>query len=95
MSQNKCEWCEAEKLSEVRDRVYWELPDGSRAIEITETPSVFCDECKISYQSETTVKEIEDQLFLINTKNIGKSISYAELMTIPRLLKRNYFDFSS
>jgi hypothetical protein len=34
-------------------------------------------------------------LFLIDTKKIGKSITYEELMALPRLLKRNYFDFTS
>jgi len=38
------EWCvgRAEK-GEVT--VYWELPDGSKANEITETPAVICKEC--------------------------------------------------
>ena len=47
------------------------------------------------YQTDEVTKEIEDQLFLVDTKKIGKSISYKELMAPPRLLKRNYFDFSS
>lgn len=88
-----CEWCgqEAEKGEKT---VYWELPDGTRAIQITETPAVVCEECKMVYQTDEVTKEIEDQLFLIDTKKIGKSISYKELMALPRLLKRNYFDFS-
>jgi uncharacterized YokU family protein len=40
-------------------------------------------------------KEIEDQLFLIDTKKLGKVVTFEELMAQPRLLKRNYFDFSS
>lgn len=89
-----CEWCGNEaKNSE--NSVYWELPDGTRAIEITETPAIVCNQCKMEYQTDEVTKEIEDQLFLVDTKKIGKSISYKELMALPRLLKRNYFDFSS
>jgi uncharacterized YokU family protein len=56
---------------------------------------VVCDDCDMVYQTDEITKEIEDQLFLIDTKKIGNSISYKELMSLPRLLKRNYFDFSS
>mgnify|MGYP006797167789 CR=1 FL=1 len=42
---------------------------------------------------ESEMKEIENHLFIINTKNIEKSLTYAELMAKPKLLKRNYFDF--
>lgn len=90
-----CEWCESEKVISSSDTVYWELPDGSRAIEIKETPTFICQDCHINYQSNSIVKDIEDQLFLINTKNLPQSITYRELMNIPRLLKKNYFDFSS
>ncbi|OIK15395.1 hypothetical protein BIV60_09585 [Bacillus sp. MUM 116] len=92
---HSCEWCDSKNIKEITDSVYWELPDGTRAIEITETPAVTCSECAMTYQEETTVKGIEDQLFLIDCKQIGKTISYKELMEFPRLLKRNYFDFSS
>jgi uncharacterized YokU family protein len=74
---------------------YWELPDGSRAIEITATPAVICRVCDMVYQIDVVTKEIEDQLFLVDTKAICNSISFKELMELPRLLKRNYFDFSS
>jgi hypothetical protein len=47
------------------------------------------------YQTDEVTKVIEDQLFLVDTKVIGHTISYKELMELPRLLKRNYFDFSS
>lgn len=47
----------------------------------------------MDYQSDHTVKEIEDQLFLIYTKDLPKQLTYEELMGRPRLLKRNYFDF--
>jgi uncharacterized YokU family protein len=89
-----CEWCGG-KASKGEGKVYWELPDGSRAIEITATPTVLCNECDMVYQPDTVIKEIEDQLFLVDTKGIGNSISFMELMELPRLLKRNYFDFSS
>lgn len=89
-----CEWC-GSAANNGENTVYWELPDGTRAIQIVETPAVFCDECNMVYQTDETTKAIEDQLFLIDTKKIGKIISYKELMALPRLLKRNYFDFTS
>lgn len=89
-----CEWCGG-KATKGEGTVYWELPDGSRAIEITETPAVICKECEMVYQTDIVIKEIEDQLFLVDTKLIGHTINYKELMEQPRLLKRNYFDFSS
>ncbi|WVE39759.1 YokU family protein, partial [Priestia megaterium] len=51
-------------------------------------------ECGITYQTDETVGHIEDQLFLINTSALEKSVTYEQLMSLPRLLKRNYFDFS-
>jgi uncharacterized YokU family protein len=89
-----CVWCGGRATLGI-SKVYWELPDGSRAIEITETPAVICKGCTMVYQEEKVIKEIEDQLFLIDTKIIGDTISFKELMDKPRLLKRNYFDFSS
>jgi uncharacterized YokU family protein len=89
-----CEWCGG-KANKGEGKVYWELPDGSRAIEITATPAVICKECDMVYQTQIVTKEIEDQLFIVDTKVIGNSISFKELMELPRLLKRNYFDFSS
>jgi uncharacterized YokU family protein len=91
----ECEWCYSSNVNTVTDSVFWELPDGSRAIEISETPTQRCCDCNMIYQSERIVKEIEDQLFLIDCKQIGKVISFEELMKKPRLLKKNYFDFSS
>lgn len=88
----KCEWCEGKaRISE--SSVYWELPDGSRAIEITKTPAIICMECEMVYQEEKVIKEIEDQLYLVDTGKINNTISFRELMELPRLLKRNYFDF--
>jgi uncharacterized YokU family protein len=89
-----CEWCGG-KANRGEGTVYWELPDGSRAIEITATPAVICKDCEMVYQSDNVIKEIEDQLFIVDTKVIGNTISFKELMELPRLLKRNYFDFSS
>jgi uncharacterized YokU family protein len=94
MSEAKCDWCGSENIAIGTDRVFWELPDGTKAIEITETPTIFCQSCRQSYQQDNIVKAIEDQLFLINTKNIEKTISYNKLLLLPRLLKKNYFDFS-
>ncbi|PLS17041.1 YokU family protein [Bacillus sp. M6-12] len=88
----KCDWCGSE-AAKGEDTVYWELPDGTRAIEITGTPAVICSGCEMVYQTDEITKEIEDQLFLIDTKKIDKVIHYQKLMSLPRLLKRNYFDF--
>lgn len=88
-----CDWCEG-NADIGSSTVYWELPDGTRAIEIIDTPAVICGECKMIYQRENIIKLIEEQLFLVDTKRIGKSLTFEELMALPRLLKRNYFDFS-
>ena len=88
-----CEWCNGDaKLGE--NTVYWELPDGTRAVEITNVPAVLCSSCGMQYATDDITKEIEDQLFLVDTKKITKTSSYQELMALPRLLKRNYFDFT-
>ncbi|MFJ7745861.1 YokU family protein [Peribacillus sp. NPDC097295] len=89
-----CPWCETGKLSSVMGTVYWELPDGTRAVEITETPSSYCENCHALFQDDQIVKEIEDQLFLIDTKQLEKQTTYEELINMKRMLKRNYFDFS-
>ncbi len=93
MEVKKCDWCSSQNVEFSHEPVYWELPDGTRAIEISETPMVVCRDCRISYLLERIVKEIEDQLLLIDTKKIGKQIRYQDLRLMPRLLKRNYFDF--
>lgn len=54
---------------------------------------MMCKVCMMVYQEEKVIKEIEDQLFLVDTKIIGDTISFKELIDMPRLLKRNYFDF--
>jgi len=92
-SMGQCQWCEQPDAVQIEDTVYWELPDGTKAIEITSVPSFNCEHCGARYQSDETVKEIENHLFIINTKNIEKSLSYEQLMAKPKLLKRNYFDF--
>jgi uncharacterized YokU family protein len=89
-----CPGCEVGTLQSVTDTVFWELPDGTRAVEITDTPSFYCDNCQALFQSDETTKEIEDQLFLIDTKQLGKQTTYEELMKVKRVLKRNYFDFT-
>lgn len=90
-----CDWCSSSEIHEDQQSVYWELPDGTKAIEIRETPTIVCKECGMTYQDDSIVKDIEDQLFLIDTKGIDRSIRFKELMKLPKLLKRNYFDFSS
>ncbi|WP_075982005.1 YokU family protein [Bacillus massilinigeriensis] len=89
-----CEWCQSQNIKDGESQVFWELPDGSGAIEITETPTVFCLECEMIYQPEGIVKKIEEQLMLINTKNLAKQVNYQQLMETPRILKRNYFDIT-
>ncbi|MGM9925149.1 MAG: YokU family protein [Bacillus sp. (in: firmicutes)] len=86
-------WCEQQDVKAVQHSVYWELPDGTKAIEITDVPSFQCVHCGAIYQSDDMVKEIENQLFIIDTKSMEKKLSYEELMNKPKLLKRNYFDF--
>ncbi|MEH6942118.1 YokU family protein [Bacillus sp. JJ722] len=86
-------WCEQAGIREIEASVYWELPDGTKAIEIVAVPSYYCHNCQATYQTDQRVKEIENQLFIIDTKNIEKVISFQDLMNKPRLLKRNYFDF--
>ncbi|MCP3738898.1 YokU family protein [Rossellomorea sp. BNER] len=88
-----CEWCSSQSVEETSGSVYWELPDGTRAIEIEQTPTFQCKECSMEYQPEEIVSEIEDQLYLIDTSKIGKVITHEELMNIPRFLKKNYFRF--
>ncbi|WP_332628727.1 YokU family protein [Halalkalibacter flavus] len=89
----KCEWCEQHEAEEISCTVYWELPDGTRAIEITDTPGMECKSCGMEYQAEETIQKIEDQLLLIDTTKLDKSISYKQLMKKKRFLKYNYFRF--
>jgi uncharacterized YokU family protein len=86
----QCLWCEDNSASKNEATGYWELPDGTRAIEIKQIPSVICSNCGMEYQEE---QEIEEQLLLINTKKLAKIVTYKQLMEAPRLLKKNYFDF--
>jgi uncharacterized YokU family protein len=88
-----CEWCQANQAKAIKTSVFWELPDGNRAIEITNTPSIECQGCDMLYQQEETVNEIEDQLLLIDTKVLDDEVTYDNLMKVPRKLKRNYFRY--
>ena len=88
-----CPWCEVGELSSVTDTVYWELPDGTRAVEIAEIPSFYCDNCRALFQSDEIVKEIEDQLYLIDTKQLGNQTTFKELLKMKRLLKKTNIDF--
>ncbi|UOY93074.1 YokU family protein [Ectobacillus sp. JY-23] len=89
-----CEWCEVSHATHATNTVYWELPDGRKVICITETPCVRCTACGMEYQTEETTRAIEDQLFLIDTNELNKQLTYKELMYKERILKRNYFNFS-
>ena len=88
-----CEWCSSKNFMKEAISVFWELPDGTKAIEIRNTPCISCKECGMSYQEEEIIEQIEEQLLLINTKILEKSLTFDELMGKPRLLKRNYFKF--
>lgn len=88
-----CEWCSSENIIKEAVSVFWELPDGTRAIEIRETPCISCKECGMTYQEEEIIEKIEEQLLLINTKILENSLTFDELMEKSRLLKRNYFKF--
>ncbi|MFS0656707.1 YokU family protein [Bacillus sp. 179-C3.3 HS] len=90
-----CDWCEEKKATEAQTTVYWELITGTQSIEIRETPSISCTHCGMTYQKDETVKEIEDQLILVDQTKLPENITYDTLMRMERLLKRNYFDFSS
>jgi uncharacterized YokU family protein len=89
-----CEWCSNQKASACQATVYWELPDGTRAIEIKDTPAFACSSCGMTYQEEAVIGEIENQLFLVDAKKLPETLTYQELMQTERILKRNYFDFS-
>lgn len=89
-----CEWCDSQNIEYSTKSVFWELPDGTRVIEITETPTIICHDCQIYYQPDQIVEEVENQLLLVDTKKFGKSIKYQELMDQQRILKKNYFDFT-
>lgn len=89
----QCQWCEEQTAQETAKTGYWELPDGSRAIQIDGIPSLECESCGMVYQDDKVIDEIEDQMYLIDTTKLESIISYKELMDQPRLLKRNYFKF--
>ncbi|WP_335871694.1 YokU family protein [Bacillus sp. 2205SS5-2] len=95
MNNHICEWCGEASIRSDRRTVYWELPDGTRAIEITDTPTKCCQSCKVDYQSEALIQELEDQLYLVDRSKISESLSFDELMSLPRLLKKNYFRLDS
>nr|WP_090888195.1 YokU family protein [Evansella caseinilytica] len=89
----RCQWCLSEKAVQSPELAFWELPDGSRAIEIQEVPSIKCSSCHIIYIDDKHVAEIENQLLFIDTTKLAKVVSYDELMNMPKLLKKNYFCF--
>ncbi|WP_080845749.1 YokU family protein [Cytobacillus gottheilii] len=90
---NSCDWCESSHVVLTKQSVYWELPEGTRAIEITDTPSIYCHDCHMIYQNDEMVKNIEDQLFLIDREKLTAVVPYKDFMQMERILKRNYFDF--
>jgi uncharacterized YokU family protein len=90
-----CEWCDSSEAVAAENTVYWELPDGSRAIKITNTPCIKCKECNMTYQTEKVIEEIEEHLLLIDTKKLSDVLTYEEFKATPRWLKFNYFNFGA
>ncbi|WP_096434951.1 YokU family protein [Alteribacter populi] len=90
-----CKWCESENAIHSLESAFWELPDGTKAVEITQVPSIKCPDCDIVYIEEHMISEIEDQFMLIDTKKLEQQFSYKTLMDQPRFLKKNYFNFES
>jgi uncharacterized YokU family protein len=86
----ECLWCESKEAEPSVNTTYWEFPDGSCSIELTNVPCVKCPSCGVEYQEEEIIEKIETQLLLINTKQIGPSMDYGEFLKLPRVLKRNY-----
>ncbi len=87
----QCEWCQSNDTTQTTKEAYWELPDGLKAIQIHNIPSIHCQSCGMNYIEEALVEEIEDHLFLIHTQDLPNSIGYDALMSKPRTLKKNYF----
>lgn len=87
----QCKWCKSEKAVESLEPAYWELPDGTRAVEIKDVPSIHCPDCHIVYIEEDRIGELENHFMLIDTKKLGSSFTYKKLMDRPTLLKKNYF----
>lgn len=90
-----CKWCRSTEAIQSKNTVYWELPDGSRAITINETPCIHCEDCGMQYQTDETTEIIENHLLIIDTKLLPDTINYEQLLAQPKILKRNYFDFST
>ncbi|HWO98251.1 MAG TPA: YokU family protein [Bacillus sp. (in: firmicutes)] len=86
----ECLWCEEDGAETFLNTVYWELPDGSRSIELTNVPSVKCAICGMDYQEEDIIEKIETQLLLVETKQLPPSMKYEDFIKMPRCLKRNY-----
>jgi hypothetical protein len=53
---------------------------------------VICKECEMEYQTDNVTRKL-NQLFIVDKKVIGHTISYKELMNLPRLLLRNILIF--
>ncbi|MCE7793227.1 YokU family protein [Salipaludibacillus sp. CUR1] len=87
----QCKWCQSEQAVESLEPAYWELPDGTRAVEIQKVPSIKCPDCQIVYIEEDQIEKIETQFMLIDTKKLGAKFTFKELMEQPTLLKKNYF----
>ncbi|MCA1030339.1 YokU family protein [Bacillus timonensis] len=90
-----CQWCNSSEAIESENTVYWELPDGSRTITLTNTPCIQCKDCHMTYQTEKVIEEIEEHLLLIDTKKLEDVLTYEEFKATPKWLKYNYFNFGS
>ncbi|PYZ94598.1 YokU family protein [Salipaludibacillus keqinensis] len=87
----QCKWCNSVNAFDSLEPAYWELPDGTRAVEMKDVPSIKCPDCDMVYIEEDMIEKIETHLMLINTKNLGATFTFKEFMDQPTLLKKNYF----
>ncbi|UZJ77013.1 MULTISPECIES: YokU family protein [unclassified Fictibacillus] len=87
----ECMWCNDHSAKDITKTGYWELHDGTRALQIKEIPALYCESCNMEYHEDEIVEEIEDQLLLIDTKKLSQVLTFKELMAQERFLKKNYF----
>ena len=87
-----CMWCDSTEAKESLNTVYWELPDGTKAIE-TKRHHAFLFLMWYGLSIRSNSERNRRSIVLIYTKDLPKQLTYEELMGRPRLLKRNYFDF--
>ncbi|MGG1518818.1 YokU family protein [Paenibacillus oryzisoli] len=83
-----CVWCDAEATQDSVKDCYWILPDGKKAIQITDVPAIACPACG-TYVLEATSQLIEEKLYWHDVAALGSVFSYSALMKAPRV--QNWF----